>query len=233
MTDQPPPLEDQAEKFAADMNGLLLATVTDEVAMRSSRADLDEILFVVGNHVDLGGHDRTNIATMKGAPFPVGHLDPELVSLSATWVFTQSSSGNWLKSWSSSFILNVDGAPFVRLEVDPFKPARSWLQAHIQVTGESRLLGYLRGMRGQKRSRLHQLHLPVGGFRFRPGLEDFLEFAIDEDLIPAKEGWREALGPTREEFRRKQFMAMVSDHPEWAREGLEDVERRRGTSGDP
>lgn len=219
MTTSPPPLKQQAEDFASQMNGLLLSTVTDEVHMEAFQADLDRTLLVVGNQVDLGGHDQSNIAKLNGRPFPVAGLD--VATLSATWVFIPSSSGSWLKSWSSSFILNVDGTPFVRLEVDPSKPEGSWLQAHIQVTAESRLLGYLRGIQKQKRTRLHQLHLPVGGFRFRPGIEDFLEFAIDEELIPGKDGWRNALEPTRTEFRRVQFMAMVADHPEWASEGLE------------
>lgn len=213
MTTSPPPLKQQAEDFAHQMNDLLLSTVTDEVHMEAFQADLEQTLLVVGNQVDLGGHDQSNIAKLNGRPFPVTGL--EAATLSATWVFVPSSSGNWLKSWSSSFILNVDGTPFVRLEVDPFKPEGSWLQAHIQVTAESRLLGYLRGIQDQKRTRLHQLHLPVGGFRFRPGIEDFVEFAVDEELIPGKSGWKDALEPTRTEFRRKQFMAMVGDHPDW------------------
>lgn len=220
-----PPLSQQAEDFAAQMNELLLATVTNDVNLASSKADLDTPLFVVGNEVDLGGHDEKHLAHLRGSPFPVATA--EGAEIGATWVFIPSSNGNWLKSWSSSFELRVDEAPFVRLEVDPTKPEGSWLQAHIQITGESRLLGYLRGQQGQrKRSRLDQLHLPVGGFRFRPGLEDFLEFAIDEGLIPAKEGWQERLKETRNEFLRKQFMAMVAKNPEWAREALADVEAR-------
>ena len=170
--------------------------------MEAFQADLEQTLLVVGNQVDLGGHDQSNIAKLNGRPFPVTGL--EAATLSATWVFVPSSSGNWLKSWSSSFILNVDGTPFVRLEVDPFKLEGSWLQAHIQVTAESRLLG------------------------FRPGIEDFLEFAVDEELIPGKSGWKDALEPTRTEFRRKQFMAMVGDPPDWARTGLREIEVRAG-----
>ena len=140
----------------------------------------------VGNQVVLGGHDQSNIAKLNGRPFPVGGLDA--ATLSATWVFIPARN-SWLKSWSSSFILNVDGTPFVRLEVDMFKPEGSWLQAHIQVTAESRLLGYLRGVQKQKRTRLHQLHLPVGGFRFRPGIEDFAGPMRCRQLTPVKGLW--------------------------------------------
>lgn len=224
MTEDPAPLAEQAQTFAAEMNEMLLASVTDDVAMVSSRAELKETLFVVGNQVEIGGHDESSISTLRGSRFPVARVDG--VSLSAVWIFTPSSNGNWLKSSTSSFGLWVGDAPFVRLEVDASKPEGSWLQAHIHVTAESRLLGYLKGIQGLDRTRLEKLHLPVGGFRFRPGLEDFLEFAIDEELIPGKDGWKDALDETRVDFRRKQFMAMVGDHPEWAREGLAEVEER-------
>lgn len=220
---EPPPLDEQADTFAADMTGVLLAAVADDVHMVSSRANLDETIFAVGNRLELPeSQEPSEIAKMRGARIPVPGLQG--VEIAASWVFTPSSNGNWLKAWSSSFGLWVDGAPLVRLEVDHLKT--SWLQAHIHVTGESLLLGYLLGTQGKKRRRLQQLHLPVGGFLFRPGIEDFLEFAIDEELIPGKEGWRDALAATREEFLRKQFMAMVGRHPEWAREGLEYAERR-------
>jgi hypothetical protein len=224
VTKAPPPLEEQAETFADEMNSVLVATVTDDVAMVSAKVDLDRTVFVVGNAVELGTHDLKSIGTLRGQRFPVSGLDG--VSLSATWVFIPSTNGNWLKSWSSSFGLYVGKTPFVRLEVDPNKPEGSWLQAHIHVTAESRLLGYLRGLQRQDRDRLEQLHLPVGGFLFRPGIEDFIEFAIDEERIPGKEGWKEALRATSEDFLRRQFMAMVGRRPNWAREGLADVERR-------
>lgn len=224
MTSRPPPLDEQAETFADEMNQVLLATVTDDVEMTSSRVDLEPTVFVVGNAVEVGNHDLTSIGTLRGDRFPVAGL--EGVSLAATWVFVPSSNGNWIKSWSSSFGLYVGRTPFIRFEVDPSKPEGSWLQAHIHVNAESRLLGYLRGMQGKDRDRLQQLHLPVGGFLFRPGIEDFIEFAIDEELIPGKEGWKDAIAKTREGFLRRQFMAMVGRHPEWAREGLAYVEEK-------
>lgn len=82
MTSRPPPLEEQAETFADEMNQVLLATVTDDVEMTSSRVDLEPTVFVVGNAVEVGNHDMTSIGTLRGDRFPVAGL--EGVSLAAT-----------------------------------------------------------------------------------------------------------------------------------------------------
>lgn len=224
----PPPLEEAAAQFADDMTGLLLSTVTDDVSMEATVTEFAEgKRFIVGNQVALGdGHDSiSKIASLRGQLFPVSGLAH--VELSATWMFQPSSRGNWLKTWKSEFGLWVDNSPFIRLEVDPNKPEGSWLQAHLQIHGESSLLGYLRGLRRDKRTRLSQLHLPLGGFAFRPGIEDFLEFAIDERLLPGKEGWKGTLETTRTDFQRRQLISMVARNPIWAREGLEESERRK------
>lgn len=60
------------------------------------------------------------------------------------------------------------------------------------------------------------LHLPVGGARFRPCLEDFLELLIEEVGIDHAEHGREAIREGRERWRRIQLAAMVRDAPEQA-----------------
>jgi hypothetical protein len=204
------------------MTALLLATVADDVELEAQKAELGTSVFVVGNRVPLSErHDLSSITTLRGSAFPVAGL--EGVYLRASWSFIPSGGGNWLKSWRSDFGLLVGETPFVRIEVDPNKPDGSWLQVHIYIQGESTLLGYLRGTQGQERTRLDALHLPVGGFRFRPSLEDFLEFAIDERLIPGKEGWQETVEKSRQGYLRKQFNAMVARHPDWAQEVLDGI----------
>jgi hypothetical protein len=110
----------------------------------------------------------------------------------------------------------------VRLEVDPTKD--EWAASHINITGDSTLLGFIWGRRVSRRRRLQNLHLPVGGFRFRPCLEDFLEFVIDEEMIPGRDGWREALNPTRSDNQMKQFRGLVARYPEEARVVLDRLD---------
>lgn len=63
----------------------------------------------------------------------------------------------------------------------------------------------------------HQdLHYPLGGERFRPCLEDFLEGVIHEFGVDKQDGWRKILADGREKWRRSQTAAVVRDSPETA-----------------
>jgi hypothetical protein len=59
--------------------------------------------------------------------------------------------------------------------------------------------------------RLASLHLPVGGVRFRPSLEDVLEFAIRELGVEALSGWEDAIAEGQQRWRWVQLQAAVRD----------------------
>jgi hypothetical protein len=68
---------------------------------------------------------------------------------------------------------------------------------------------------------LQRLHLPVGGRRFRPTLEDLIDFLIIEKLVTdCRPDWAEEVAAGRERFRRRQLMAVVRRDPESALESL-------------
>jgi hypothetical protein len=67
-------------------------------------------------------------------------------------------------------------------------------------------------------------HLPVGGRRYRPTLEDMVEFLITERLARPKRGWKRAIADGREEFRKKQLRAAIRRDPDTARDALEKLE---------
>lgn len=61
------------------------------------------------------------------------------------------------------------------------------------------------------------VHIPVGGSRFRPCLEDVLEMLIKEFGIDhADHGWRTALAEGRARWRKYQLMAAITDDPSTA-----------------
>ena len=64
----------------------------------------------------------------------------------------------------------------------------------------------------RKRS-FEDLHLPVGGRRFRPTLEDLIEFLITERLVRGREGWQQALTMSRNEFSVNQMRALIRRFP--------------------
>lgn len=67
---------------------------------------------------------------------------------------------------------------------------------------------------------LDRLHLPVGGRRFRPTLEDILEFLIAERLVEARPNWKDSLEASREGFRERQLRAAIRRFPEVALDQL-------------
>lgn len=81
-----------------------------------------------------------------------------------------------------------------------------WKRVGIRTDGSERLL--------------ERMHLPVGGRRFRPTLEDIVEFLIAEKLAQPKDGWKQAIAAGRESFRRKQLRAAIRRDPETARDAL-------------
>jgi hypothetical protein len=94
-------------------------------------------------------------------------------------------------------------------------------EAHLQVCASSdawREAG--RRLDGKERL-LERLHLPVGDRRFRPTLEDVIEFLIREQLAEAHSGWEKALETSRRGFRDKQLKAAVRRRQEVAVAELE------------
>lgn len=113
--------------------------------------------------------------------------------------------------------------------------AGGYPEAHLQVPGESAALQAMSGPAG-KRS-LDRLHFPVGGRRFRPILEDVIEFLIVEKLArPRDDNWKNALDREREAYYRIQVQAAIRRSPEIARQALNDlaapvVPQQRGKRG--
>jgi hypothetical protein len=68
--------------------------------------------------------------------------------------------------------------------------------------------------------RIASLHLPVGGHRFRPSLEDVLQMLIFEFGIDAADGAQDVLDEGREHYRSIQVSAAVSDNLPMAADAL-------------
>jgi hypothetical protein len=84
--------------------------------------------------------------------------------------------------------------------------------AHVQIHAESSALGYLIAFTGTKKPPKTQLlHVPVGGRRFRPSLEDVVEFAVNELAVEPKPGWQERVKEGRRRWFRLQVNAAIRD----------------------
>lgn len=116
--------------------------------------------------------------------------------------------------------------------------------AHINMHGESKALSQAMEDSGQnKRTNRRrkggfgpvpsQLHLPLGGPRFRPALEDVLEMLVVEFGIDCALGWQSSLREGRSLWRDTQLRAAISDNPGAAVEAIQEMGYKVEWTGHP
>lgn len=86
------------------------------------------------------------------------------------------------------------------------------------------MLGYAFAAAGVRPKPLEAVHFPNGGKRFRPSVEDFIEFLAQEGLVrDLHDGWKDVLDASRGEWMHRQTRAATRRHPEAAVEQLRDM----------
>jgi len=103
-------------------------------------------------------------------------------------------------------VAEVDRTPIFRFEY--LYEAESVPHSHIHVHGERGVLSHLLSKTGHAVPHdMSALHLPTGGSRFRPDLEDVIQFLLEECKFDAVAGWRERVHAARAEWRATQVRA--------------------------
>ena len=102
-------------------------------------------------------------------------------------------------------------------------PTNQYPGAHLHIHGDVQECQHVLNICGHERRRPVDLHLPVGGRRFRPCLEDLIEFCILEDLVAPRPDWRETLEASRHRFHVQQLGATVRRDPDAAADMLRDI----------
>ncbi len=112
--------------------------------------------------------------------------------------------------------------PVFRVEYD--REATSKPCAHLHLHAESVELGWVYGTEGLPLPRLQEIHFPVGGRRFRPTVEELLEFLDREKLFTNwNSDWKKALEQSLALWNKQQVQATVRNNPETAIEQLEKM----------
>ena len=116
----------------------------------------------------------------------------------------------------------VDSTPIFRFE---FLYEADWVpQSHIQVHGHRGALSHLLSKAGHPAPHdMAALHLPTGGARFRPNLEDVIQFLITDCRFDHHESWRQAVERERAGSRVIQTRAVVRAMADVAAEQLLDM----------
>jgi len=111
-------------------------------------------------------------------------------------------------------LTHATNRPVLRYEY--VREANSHPQAHWHVHGQSTELGRLLTGKKRKADALEKIHLPVGGPRFRPSLEDVLQMLVSDVGVDARPGWNRVIEDSRIRWRERQTRVVVRDHPEIA-----------------
>lgn len=212
-------LEEASGEFATEIQDLVSACFEQCPEVRAIHAT-DPSRFVV----QFFSEDVDAVAL----PLAVG--GKVLASLGLSYQLGLDRSGKHLKSVRTDFIIKsiLDRTPLFRYEYR--SDHHTAPSAHWQVHAERGALSHLLAHAWQRQPRKHaephllsSLHLPVGGERNRPCLEDIIQFLIEECGVDCLPSWDEAVETGRLRWRQRQVKAVVRDSPADAAEQLGEM----------
>lgn len=209
-------LHKSARDFTAEIQHLLNSTICTGVALRALILRPDVVLVGCGLSRDSLESRRFPVRIGRGTPTCWMKVSYRLCLDEAREYLTVVTSyfGIYADDDEDLCLCHVD---YEREKADGYP------EAHLQVYGTSRALKEWRGWGGA--GELKRLHFPVGGRRFRPILEDVIEFMITERLVPPRAGWRDVVEDGRRRFMRKQLRAAIRRYPHIAEEALKEFGR--------
>lgn len=211
-------IEQKAGEFAARVNHTLKAFLGCD----------DDVM-----HVDASG-GRVVVKTVQLEGLTLTVAGNPLFRLAARYYCELNQASTYLAVEQSAFTVFhfAKTEPILRYDFIR-KPKGDVPSAHINMHTESAALiaamedaGSNRRIQRRRTAgtpRAAQLHLPLGGPRFRPALEDVLEMLVVELAIDCANGWRESLREGRSLWRDTQLRAAVADNTSAAVEALEEL----------
>ncbi|OZM72652.1 hypothetical protein CFN78_13530 [Amycolatopsis antarctica] len=217
MTSPPFDLLTTTKAFAQEVQDLL-----DAVFAVPAGADLAVRQIKVLSH---GVYHAVRAGTLeKVGSIPLYAGEKPIASLLVNFRCEPDQTGEYLAVRKSEFSISstLEGTPLLRCDFD--QKAHSVPAAHWNVHAERGAVSVLLARNNRKHSGLlSEVHLPVGGSRFRPCLEDFLDMVVREFKLDTKPGCDGAIAAGRENWRVKQTRSAVRDSPAAAAEVLKKM----------
>ncbi|MER6232939.1 MULTISPECIES: hypothetical protein [Streptomyces] len=157
----------------------------------------------------------------------------ERLSLSVRYFCCWDGSSTFMATDQADVHLFYQGVPDPLLRYEYVRSSKEPPGAHLQVHAHRDEMAYLlrladrgrpkHGLRRDKLPRLAEMHLPVGGHRMRPALEDVLLFLQREFAIDTIPGWRAVLDEHLRSWRLMQLKTAVRDAPDAAAQVLRSL----------
>jgi hypothetical protein len=203
--------QESAVEFAFDVNKAMMAFHTNAqqnlnlgvlFRQNETRAVLDGQIPLLASTKD--GGTRGDLATFK-----------------VNYKLCTDSYGKHLAVEQSTFELkaDLDRMPVIRWDYD--RHARAKPHSHVQVYAHRGVLSHLLSQLEHKTPQsFESLHIPMGSERFRPCIEDVIEFLISDCGFVGGQDWRRTVKTGRAKWRRLQTRAAVRDCPSEAAEAL-------------
>ena len=202
-------LRDQTIRFANEMKALLNGTITSHVQIKAvALSKADDRLFILGNRLSKDTMTAERFALRSQAPKAELWMD-------VSFQLRLDAEREHLMVHKSFFgVFGAKDAKHGLFHYDYERDkADGYPDAHLQVDAQSPLFDTLNDPKTDTGRSLAQLHFPVGGKRFRPCLEDVIEFLVVERLVQARDGYEKLLEVGRERFRKNQLMAAMRRDP--------------------
>jgi hypothetical protein len=210
-------LKEHARKFAKAARDLLNKTVCNGAVVDSVVSwdpDLRQDVVIVGTKLD----------GLVASPVPLC-IDRKKPTcwLEAQFRCDLDDRRRFLMVLSSYFGIYAPDGKTQLCHYDYERTKEGYPAAHLQIEGNCTALGTLPGRR--KAAELGKLHFPVGGRRYRPTLEDMVEFVISEGFATGRPGYQRRIDKQRADFHEVQLRAAIRRLPEVAIEVLRDEKK--------
>ena len=213
----------EARDFAGRLTILLNNTITHGITLAAVEPS------VVGRRLFLVacGISRRDRAPQI-IPVTLGKKDPT-VFFKAAYRLGSDDQGNFLTVEESNLGLFLDREAtqlFAHWDYNR-APANNYPAAHLQVAGNSHVIAKICELARDRLQlqcpdrELRDAHFPVGGRRYRPTLEDVIEFLLTEQLVGGHPRADEEFSDSRANWETNQLRAAVRRNPRTAIAQLE------------
>lgn len=201
-------LRGEAAEFADELSGLLNRTVSDGIRL-SAVTDPE------GQQARIGyGITATSLVPRV---VPLAFRGTPHLYLGLLYRMGPDDAGKYPMIRSSVMYLSPDAdGSRTLLHYDYERDKDDYPEAHLQVCATSDAWQDVTRRYGPKGRPLERLHLPVGGRRYRPSIEDLIEFLITEQLAAGRRGWEKHVREGRSRFEERQLRAAVRRNPDAA-----------------
>ncbi len=208
-------LRADGERFAGELSGLLNNTITHGIRLPCILSRDRQMAFV-GYKIS-----REELVSPVGIPVTLG-AKPPVCYLGLSYRLVPDYRGEHLAVRSSFIGIFLDpelDKPLLHSDYERDK-GDGYPEAHIQVCAESEVWNQICRRAGLDPRPLERLHLPVGGRRFRPTLEDIIDCLVTEGIADGHPGWTVRVEHGRADFLDRQLRAAIRRNPETALDQL-------------